>query len=127
MARASAGREGDLPARLAAGIDKRGCGCDQARLGRDRDLPADALLAPSADLTEMGQELARCARAIVGEWENFEQQADGLKGFTRGKLKVAVVSTAKYFIPRLLVLMRMICPPSKSFHGGRLVLRGPYA
>jgi DNA-binding transcriptional LysR family regulator len=53
-------------------------------------------------LTEMGHELARCARAIVGEWENFEQQADGLKGFTRGKLKVAVVSTAKYFIPRLL-------------------------
>jgi DNA-binding transcriptional LysR family regulator len=50
----------------------------------------------------MGHELARCARAIVGEWENFEQQADSLKGFTRGKLKVAVVSTAKYFIPRLL-------------------------
>ena len=65
-------------------------------------LPLYEVVSRKVYLTEMGQELARCARAIVGEWENFEQQADGLKGFTRGKLKVAVVSTAKYFIPRLL-------------------------
>lgn len=65
-------------------------------------LPLYEVVSRKVYLTEMGHELARCARAIVGEWENFEQQADGLKGFTRGKLKVAVVSTAKYFIPRLL-------------------------
>jgi DNA-binding transcriptional LysR family regulator len=65
-------------------------------------LPLYEVVSRKVYLTEMGHELARSARAIVGEWENFEQQADGLKGFTRGKLKVAVVSTAKYFIPRLL-------------------------
>lgn len=65
-------------------------------------LPLYEVVSRKVYLTEMGHELARCARAIVGEWENFEQKTDGLKGFTRGKLKVAVVSTAKYFIPRLL-------------------------
>ena len=53
-------------------------------------------------LTQMGHELVKTARAISDEWETFEQQVDGVKGITRGKLKVAVVSTAKYFIPRIL-------------------------
>ncbi len=53
-------------------------------------------------LTQAGEELARTARAIVGEWESFRQNIDGIKGLTRGRLKVAVVSTAKYFMPRLL-------------------------
>lgn len=53
-------------------------------------------------LTEAGNELARTARAIAGEWEAFEQRVSGAKGLTSGRLKVAVVSTAKYFIPRLL-------------------------
>ena len=50
----------------------------------------------------MGHELAKTARAISSEWDVFEQQVDSVKGLTRGKLKVAVVSTAKYFIPRIL-------------------------
>ena len=53
-------------------------------------------------LTEAGQALARTARAIAGEWDAFEQGISGAKGLTSGRLKVAVVSTAKYFVPRLL-------------------------
>jgi DNA-binding transcriptional LysR family regulator len=53
-------------------------------------------------LTEAGQALARTARAIAGEWDAFEQRISGAKGLTSGRLKVAVVSTAKYFVPRLL-------------------------
>ena len=53
-------------------------------------------------LTQMGNELVKTARAIAGEWDAFEQQIHGIKGLTRGKLKVAIVSTAKYFIPRIL-------------------------
>ncbi|MEN9627974.1 MAG: HTH-type transcriptional activator CmpR [Pseudomonadota bacterium] len=53
-------------------------------------------------LTDAGQDLARSARAMVGEWETFTQRVDGLKGLTRGRLTVAVVSTAQYFMPRLL-------------------------
>ena len=53
-------------------------------------------------LTDAGQHLARTARAIVDEWETFGQTINGMKGLTRGRLRVAVVSTAKYFVPRLL-------------------------
>lgn len=53
-------------------------------------------------LTETGEELAKTARAIAGEWETFGQKVAATKGLARGRLKVAVVSTAKYFIPRLL-------------------------
>jgi len=35
-------------------------------------------------------------------WDTFEQEVDGLKGLSRGKLRLAVVSTAKYFMPRLI-------------------------
>jgi DNA-binding transcriptional LysR family regulator len=53
-------------------------------------------------LTTTGQELARAARAMAQEWDNFAQQVDATKGLTRGRLRVAVVSTAKYFVPRLV-------------------------
>lgn len=53
-------------------------------------------------LTDAGIELARTARTMVAEWEAFGQKIDAMKGLTRGQLKVAVVSTAKYFMPRLL-------------------------
>jgi DNA-binding transcriptional LysR family regulator len=60
------------------------------------------VVARKVHLTQMGLELVKTARAISGEWEMFEQQVHGIKGLTRGKLKVAVVSTAKYFVPRIL-------------------------
>ena len=65
-------------------------------------VPLYEVVARKVHLTQMGHELAKTARAISSEWDAFEQQADGIKGLTRGKLKVAVVSTAKYFIPRIL-------------------------
>jgi DNA-binding transcriptional LysR family regulator len=65
-------------------------------------VPLYEVVARKVHLTEMGHELVKTARAISGEWEAFEQQVHGIKGLTRGKLKVAVVSTAKYFIPRIL-------------------------
>ena len=65
-------------------------------------VPLYEVVARKVHLTQMGHELAKTARTISGEWEAFEQHVDGVKGLTRGKLKVAVVSTAKYFIPRIL-------------------------
>lgn len=53
-------------------------------------------------LTAAGEALARTARAMLDEWSAFEQQVDGIRGMTRGRLRVSVVSTAKYFVPRLL-------------------------
>lgn len=52
--------------------------------------------------TDAGKELASTAREMLNAWSNFEQSIDAAKGLTRGKLKIAVVSTAKYFMPRLI-------------------------
>lgn len=60
------------------------------------------VIARKVYLTEAGQQLARTARAIVDEWENFGQTVNAMQGLTRGRLRVALVSTAKYFVPRLL-------------------------
>jgi LysR family transcriptional regulator, low CO2-responsive transcriptional regulator len=65
-------------------------------------VPLYEVVARKVHLTQMGHELVKTARAISSEWEIFKQQVDSVKGLTRGKLKVAVVSTAKYFIPRIL-------------------------
>ncbi|MDP3871160.1 MAG: LysR family transcriptional regulator [Methyloversatilis sp.] len=65
-------------------------------------LPLYEVVAKKVYLTDIGHELAKTARAIAQSWDAFEQEADGARGLTRGKLRVAVVSTAQYFMPRLL-------------------------
>ncbi len=65
-------------------------------------LPIYELVARRVYMTEVGKDLAQTARAVAGEWDDFQQRVDALKGYTRGKLRVALVSTAKYFVPRLL-------------------------
>ena len=65
-------------------------------------LPIYEVVGRRVYMTEIGKELASTARAVAAEWDSFEQRADALKGYTRGKLRVAMVSTAKYFVPRLL-------------------------
>jgi DNA-binding transcriptional LysR family regulator len=65
-------------------------------------LPLYEVIARKIYLTEAGQQLARTARAIVDEWESYGQKVNAMQGLTRGRLRVAVVSTAKYFVPRLL-------------------------
>ena len=65
-------------------------------------LPLYEVVARKVYMTQVGLDLARVARNIATEWDGFEQHIDSLKDFMRGKLRVAVVSTAKYFVPRML-------------------------
>ncbi len=65
-------------------------------------LPLYELVGRKIHLTQVGHELAATARAMMQSWDGFEQQVDALKGLSRGKLRIAAVSTAKYFIPRLV-------------------------
>ena len=65
-------------------------------------LPLYEVLGRKVYLTDAVRELAAAARAMTGIWESFEQSVDAVKGLARGRLRVAVVSTAKYFIPRLI-------------------------
>lgn len=65
-------------------------------------LPLFEVISKKIHLTALGKELAKTARNMTGQWEAFEQHAAQMKGLTKGNLRVAVVSTAKYFIPKLL-------------------------
>ena len=65
-------------------------------------MPLYDIIGRQLHLTDAGHRLAQTARSIVGEWESFEQSIHAMQGLTQGRLRVAVVSTAKYFVPRLL-------------------------
>ena len=53
-------------------------------------------------LTAAGEELLSAVRNLDDSWNRFESAIDALKGMKRGKLRVALVTTAKYFLPRML-------------------------
>lgn len=53
-------------------------------------------------LTPAGEELLKTVRSLDDIWNRFESAVDELKGLKRGKLRVALVTTAKYFLPRML-------------------------
>lgn len=53
-------------------------------------------------LSPAGEELLQTVRSLDDTWNRFESAIDELKGLRRGKLRVALVTTAKYFLPRML-------------------------
>ncbi|CAN5739144.1 LysR family transcriptional regulator [soil metagenome] len=65
-------------------------------------LPLYEMIGKRLFLTAAGEELAKTARSMVDDWSAYQQRIAAMKGLTRGRLRVAVVSTAKYFVPRLL-------------------------
>jgi DNA-binding transcriptional LysR family regulator len=64
--------------------------------------PLFEVISKKVYLTYAGECLAKSARAMFDEWQSFEQEIALMKGLTKGRLKVAAVSTAKYFIPQML-------------------------
>lgn len=53
-------------------------------------------------LTAVGHELLQTARELDDSWNRFQSAVDALKGLKKGRLRVALVTTAKYFLPRML-------------------------
>ncbi|MFP4615696.1 MAG: LysR substrate-binding domain-containing protein [Thiohalorhabdus sp.] len=53
-------------------------------------------------LTDAGRSLYESCREMFDTLERFEMDVANMKGLTRGRLRLAVVTTAKYFAPRLL-------------------------
>jgi DNA-binding transcriptional LysR family regulator len=53
-------------------------------------------------LTEVGHELYATCREIFGNLERFEMAVADHKGLKKGRLRLAVITTAEYFAPRLL-------------------------
>lgn len=53
-------------------------------------------------LSPAGEELIKTVRSLDDVWNRFEAAIEELKGLKRGKLRIALVTTAKYFLPRML-------------------------
>lgn len=53
-------------------------------------------------LTQAGQKLLETCQGIFEGLSQFEMSVADLKGMKQGQLRLAVITTAKYFVPRLL-------------------------
>lgn len=69
-------------------------------------LPLTEQVGKKIFLTEAGGELARHARVVAQQLREAEEALAAMKGLRGGLLNIAAVSTAKYFVPRLLAAFR---------------------
>lgn len=65
-------------------------------------LPLFEQIGKQVHLTDAGRELLATCREVFDRLSRFEMTVADMKGLKRGHLKLAVVTTAKYFAPRLL-------------------------
>jgi DNA-binding transcriptional LysR family regulator len=59
-------------------------------------------LGKQVHLTEAGEEVHRYAKSILGQVDEMDDVLDKLKGFAGGRLRIAAISSANYFAPKLL-------------------------
>jgi DNA-binding transcriptional LysR family regulator len=72
------------------------------KLETDVGLPLTEQIGKKISLTEAGSALYQVARDIFGTLDRFEMVIDDQKGLHTGQLRIAVVTTANYFAPRLI-------------------------
>ena len=65
-------------------------------------LPLLEQLGKKVFLTEVGQKLYTTCADWLDTWGRFEQTVADLKGLKQGRLRIAAVTTTKYFMPRIL-------------------------
>ncbi len=72
------------------------------QLSKTVGLPLFEQIGKKLYLTEAGQELLNTCQEVFQRLDNFEMKVADIKGTKQGQLRIAVITTAKYFIPRLL-------------------------
>ncbi|MCL4316102.1 MAG: LysR family transcriptional regulator [Gammaproteobacteria bacterium] len=65
-------------------------------------LPLFEHLGKRIHLTAAGRELLALCRDIFGKFAEFEMSVADMKGMKKGQLRLAVITTAEYFAPRLI-------------------------
>lgn len=65
-------------------------------------LPLFEQIGRQIQLTDAGRELAVTAREILQSLENYDMAVAEMQGLKKGKLRLTVSTTAKYFAPRML-------------------------
>ena len=87
------------------------------QLEQEAGLPLTEQFGKRIHLTEAGEEVYRYARSILLQVEEMDNVLDRLKGFAGGRLRIAAISSANYFVPRLLGTFQQRFPDvSVSMH-----------
>ena len=79
-------------------------------LEKNAGMPLFERIGKKLFVTEAGEELLTRARDILRSIKDADEALDSLKGLRRGRINLAVVSTAKYFVPQLLARFRQDYP-----------------
>lgn len=66
------------------------------------DVPLYEQIGRNIYLTDVGEEVAYSCRQVIDVLSNLEMKLNDFKGMRKGRLRVAVVTTAKYFLPLAL-------------------------
>lgn len=72
------------------------------QLSKSVGLPLYEQIGKQLYLTEAGKELLATCQQVFGKLDNFEMKIADLKGTKQGRLNLTAVTTAKYFVPRIL-------------------------
>jgi DNA-binding transcriptional LysR family regulator len=72
------------------------------QLADEVGMPLFEQIGKTISLTDAGRELLVASRAVFDTWSRFEMTISDMRGLKRGLLRVACVTTAKYFVPSLL-------------------------
>ena len=65
-------------------------------------VPLHEQLGRQLHLTEAGERVDVAAREIMARLEGLQTELAELQGLEQGRLKISIITTAKYFVPRLL-------------------------
>ncbi len=72
------------------------------KLAEAVDLPLTEQVGKEIYLTDAGHELAAVCREVLGSFERLEERINQLKGLEGGRVRLAVISTAQYFLPQVM-------------------------
>jgi DNA-binding transcriptional LysR family regulator len=65
-------------------------------------LPLTEQVGKEVYLTDAGHELAAVCREVLTAFEHLEERINDLKGLEGGRVRIAVISTAQYFLPQVM-------------------------
>ena len=65
-------------------------------------MPLFEQIGKTISLTDAGHELLETTRTVFDQWARFEMKIADMHGLKQGHLRLACVTTAKYFVPEIL-------------------------
>jgi DNA-binding transcriptional LysR family regulator len=74
------------------------------KLAEAVELPLTEQVGKDVYLTDAGHELAAVCREVLIAFEHLEERINQLKGLEGGRVRLAVISTAQYFLPQVMQL-----------------------